>query len=281
MFDNPNDPKSLLKSLELLCTSGIVGPQNWCGIDRDKLDESEIPEPLKDLYAFSGATLGDNEWCSPFSYEDHLVSFELLTIDDGKLVFAYENQGCWHAGTETGGEDPPVWLREPDGNWNQTPCKSRLSMFLVIMALRELIFGSRYHGSSSKLLGKFRKKKLHVAPLLLDAPFAFGSHSFHIVNANILVMDDSFCATNSTEYFEKFPKLFKDRTLENRPEKEYTSHEEMIRNRSAPWPFREGVARLQSQFHQQRAEYHSAKAAMFRQMLTDLQQNRPTNGNFF
>lgn len=281
MFDNPDDPKSLLKSLAHLCDQGIVGPSVWHGIDRNKLDASDIPEPLKDLYSFSGATLGDNYFCSPFAFQDHLVNFEMLTIDEGKLVFAYENQGCWHAGTETSGDDPPVWIREDGKKWRKRPFKARLSMFLVVLALQELIFGSRYRGHSSNLLSEFKNRDLHVAPLLLDAPFVFGPHSFHLINAEILVMDNTWCATNSAEWFEKLPTLLRDREEEQRPQREPQTKEEIIRDWSVPFPVREAVARQQSQFHQQRAEFHSAKAAMFQGMYDHLQQNRPTNFHFY
>src|SRR5688572_15846345 len=118
MFDNRTDPVHLINSLQQFMNRWCHPSQKtWFGIDENKLAETQLPDPLRQVYAFAGNWPGNNYYRSIFANQDCLLPFELLSTRDEKLLFGHECQGVWSSATEPRGKDPSVWISLDDGPW--------------------------------------------------------------------------------------------------------------------------------------------------------------------
>ena len=214
MFDRRDDPAYLRSCLETMVDKWCGHRLPWFGIDADKLAETRLPEPLHWLYSYAGEWPSANWWESLFANQDILLPFESLQMEDGKLVFVWECQGVWWVGTLPEGDDPPVWVRDEDHPW-QKLCDS-LTEFLVTFCLHEIVFGLPHRTTSENILDRFDREDCHISPLWLNGPYVGDCRgevcdptSFHIVDAQFLVMDNYWCATMAEEPWERFPDLFK------------------------------------------------------------------------
>jgi hypothetical protein len=261
MFDQRNDPVHLLHSLKTFLRVWHDDLQDWYGIAPEKLAATPLPDPLRRLYTFAGNGPGENFWCSPFAHQDYLLPFELLYQSEDRLHFAGENQGCWTCCTALEGDDPPVWFREGNENWQLL--EDTLAQFLVTLCLHETVFGAACKGSGTNLNQRFRDAGRHVAPLWLNGayPPPIRHHSFHYAG-QVLIMDDTWCATNNSEIAESLPDLFKPLTQTStefvgKPLWEFPE---------IPLMIRQNMLRMQARKHQEQADFHAQRAAGFRQL---------------
>src|SRR5262245_9307260 len=117
MFDRTDDPRYLQARLEAFMTRWHGHRKPWFGIAAEKLAQTNLPQPLAWLYGFAGEWESRHYWDTLLGNQDCLIHFEDLAIADGKLVFINENQGVWQVGTDSAGDDPPVWASMDDGPW--------------------------------------------------------------------------------------------------------------------------------------------------------------------
>ncbi len=273
MFDNRDDPEHLLRSLELFLGKWYGTLRGWYGIAPEKLALATIPDPLRRLYAFGGNCPGKNAWCSAFSNQDHLCPFELLQTKDGRLLFAWENQGVWCCGTLSEGLDPPVWLSVDGGPWQ--PLCGSLAQFLVTLCLQETVVGSTHFASQDGLVDYFSGRGKHVSPLWLNGPFATVSHgsrlvlkSFHLVDGKLLIMDDYWCGTNDGELAQSLPDLFK-APLEAPPE--FRKAGPMWENTAFPATIRRAHLQSLAILDEQQAKFHADRALSYRKLADSIE----------
>lgn len=172
MFDQRDQPQLLQDSLESFVDRWFGHRQPWYGVDDDKLNQVELPQPLRWLYSFAGYWPSRNWHEHLFGTQDGILPFECLsrTDDRQKLVFGSENQGVWVVSTLPKGSDPPVWVsRDEDEPW--VLVSDSLMEFLVTFCLRETIFGSYQTGSGENLIENFRRVGCQVTPLWLKGPY--------------------------------------------------------------------------------------------------------------
>jgi hypothetical protein len=273
MFDNNNDPDHLLGSLEyFLQIWHNVIPTRY-GIAEEKLSVTRLPEPLQRLYAFSGKWPGKNGWNTPFSYQDILCPFELLAIHDGNLVFSWENQGVWHAGTLPDGDDPPVFVCFDDKTWSPL-CKS-LTQFLVTLCLRETLFGCEHTGCQDGVLALMKENGKHVAPLWLDGCYVnmcgeprLRQTTFHLIDRKILVMSNNWCGTNSPEEAARFPDLFKPMRTQH---PDVTPGTPLWEIEFVPKIIKKAHLDSLARQHDSQADYHATQAANYRRIAESVQ----------
>jgi hypothetical protein len=272
MFDRRENPVHLLDSLACFLRLWHGEPRDWYGIDAEKLAQVKLPDPLRRLYAFAGHWPGDNFWGSAFANQDHLAPFELLSTEGGHLVFAWENQGVWTCGTTCEGRDPPVWVRFEE-EW-QPLCDS-LAQFLVTLCLHETLFGCR-HVASGELIKEYLSAKGNApVPLWLRGPFVqavgdapLGHHSFHLADGRLLVMDDDWCGTNSDALAQALPELFEPRA---ELEPGLRSRAPIWENPIVPKSIRTATLESLAKQHEQQAEFHTRRAAGYRQLARLIQ----------
>ncbi len=207
---NKNDSQQLMRVLERFTRWWFFAPHGEdTGVSPERLQQVNIPTPLKRLYSFAGEWPGGT-WESIFSHQDHLAPFEFLQEKNGKLVFGWENQGAWLMATELSGEDPPVFIAVDDGPF-QPFCES-LSQFLVTFCLHESVFGApslspvEDLGSTNNANGKI------PIPLWLDAPYPSASNeryivSFYLVDGCVLQMAP-WCGGSQPSMDERYPYFF-------------------------------------------------------------------------
>jgi hypothetical protein len=272
MFDQRTDPDHLLHSLQSFLRLWHGSPRGWYGIAPEKLAQVALPDSLRRLYAFAGQWPGDNFWCSPFAHQDCLAPFELLAARDGRLVFAWENQGVWSCGSTPEGRDPPVWVSMDNEAW-QPLCDS-LAQFLVTLCLHETVFGARHIGSSENVTGYLRSKGRHVTPLWLEAPYVgvskerpLAQRSFHVVDGRLLVMDDHWCGTNDGEVALSLPDLFKPPP---EPAPELRTGKPLWENPAIPALVRRRHLESLAGQHEEQADFHAKRAASYRQLARAL-----------
>jgi len=118
-----------------------------------------LPESLRALYS-------NTPNVSTYCRQNYLVREEELTVEDGKLLFAYENQGVYLWGTNPTGEaDPPVY-----GRWDTSEPWAldvpSLSLFLIQFFLFEAAIGARFSASAACLGdAAFRSVLQELTPL--------------------------------------------------------------------------------------------------------------------
>ena len=135
MFDRTDDPEYLQGRLEAFITHWHGWRRSWFGVAQEKIQQTQLPQPLAWLYGFAGEWHGQHYWDTLLGNQDCLIHFEDLTIRDGKLVFISENQGVWQVGTDPAGDNPPVWASIDDGPWQLLD--NSLTCFLVTFVLHE------------------------------------------------------------------------------------------------------------------------------------------------
>jgi hypothetical protein len=195
----------------------------WLGPRRPSFGEAEgaldgrpLPMPLRRLYGFAGRwphreDRGTIEHVVPaLSHQDSLVALhELKSVDGGKVVFLWENQGNWDCRTLPEGDDPPVWCHgdheDEHGNWfrgERLVCES-LSSFLVTFTLQELTLGSLVCLGDEGLKDHFlsvRDMELSSAvPIWLEGTYVYGSPHNYYLWGEVLVAEfwgDPFLAAN-------------------------------------------------------------------------------------
>ena len=195
MFDRSDDPLYLQARLEAFIDRWHGHRKPWFGIAAEKIEQTQLPQPLAWLYGYAGEWQGRNYWDTLLGNQDCLLPFEELAIRDGKLVFVNENQGVWQVGTDSAGEDPRVWARIDGGPWQLLD--DSLTRFLVTFVLHETVFGCQHLGSAENAMGKLTGAGLHVSAPWLNHPYpAFlngspgRSVTFHVANGTHLVMDN-------------------------------------------------------------------------------------------
>ena len=211
MFDDPNSPQHLMQSLFAL-VERLHGFQSWYGVAADKLSAVPLPKPLELLYGRLGNMPSARGCAFPFSTQDHLVPFELLSIQDSRLWFAAENQGCWQAFTETSGEDPPVWFTADESD----PVLEHPSLanFLVTLCLQELTMGSPFLHAGEDLPAQLKSHGHRVTPLWTKGLFpgydCLRNPHFYLVDGHVLLFDGGWIGFRYAEEAEPYA-----RTLQN------------------------------------------------------------------
>lgn len=196
MFHKRDDPLLLQDSLESLVDKWIGYRRPWYGVESEKLDRVELPQPLRWLYSFAGYWPSNNWHEHLFGTQNGIVPFECLskTADGEKLIFGSENQGCWIVSTLPVGDDPPVWVSFDDEPW--TLLTESLMEFLVTFCIQEIIYGSFRLGSGENLIKQFRDSGKQVTPIWLSGPFvSWGDDpreliDFYLVDNCILATED-------------------------------------------------------------------------------------------
>ncbi len=205
MFDHPDDPRHLMKSLFAIVKT-LHGLRSWYGIAEDKLSAVQLPLPLRLLYGQLGNMPGSHDSPFPFSTQDHLVPFELLRVENSRLWFAAENQGCWQAYTELNGDDPPVWfIADATDPVLEHPS---LANFLVTLCLQELTMGCPYLYAGEELPKQLEACGHRVTPLWTKGLFpAFDrllNPVFYLVDGGTLLYDKGWIGFRSPDECERF-----------------------------------------------------------------------------
>jgi len=268
---NRDDPAKLLDVLERFTRWWFFAPHGEeTGVPEERLSLVTLPEPLRRLYGFAGEWPGGT-FESIFSHQDHLAPFECLQVQDGKLVFAWENQGTWCVATDPSGEDPPVYLSDDGGPF--VPLCDSLSQFLVTFCLHECVFGSPSLSAVDDLDTINKRHGKVPIPIWLDGPYVTVSDepraiSFFLVDGCILQMDAYWCGGRTHEAAERYPDFFPNNDA-HRPKTQKSGRE--------LWEFPEVPHFMKAQHlemlvrrHEQISESHTAKAEFYRQMLAKL-----------
>jgi hypothetical protein len=211
---NKNNPQKLLTILERFTRWWFAEPpDDETGVSQERLQHVNIPTPLKRLYSFAGEWPGGT-WESIFSHQDHLCPFECLHERDGKIVFAWENQGVWIVATDFNGDDPPVYLSIDDGPFEQF-CDS-LSRFLVTFCLHESVFGAETLSPVADITSiNIANSKIPI-PIWLNAPYPNASTegyslSFFLVDGCVLQMGN-WCGGREPSLQQRYPYFFSENT---------------------------------------------------------------------
>lgn len=277
-----DDPDRLMRALESFIEYwfGKRNPEN--GVSEGRLDELELPMPLKRLHAFAGQWPADNHCGRLFAGGSViLLSLEELRIEGGKLVFAVEcDGGPWWA-TSFGGKDAPVWMRQGEHGSSWQPLCESLARFLVTLCLRSAMDASRYRGYGENLTAYWQSRDQFVVPLWRDSATSYyGAASeksvFQLAGGQILIENDCRCVTNSdlvAERFSDFLRAPPEAQSGNSPVWEYPG---------LPLPLQESLLRQRTRKHErlaseyeERAVKHAELAAFFRTKYNELRTHRP------
>ena len=274
MFDRSDDPVYLQSRLEAFIDRWHGYRKPWFGIAAEKIEHTQLPQPLAWLYGYAGEWQGRYYWDSLLGNQDLLLPIEELSIRDGKLVFVNENQGVWNVGTDSAGEDPRVWARIDGGPWQLLD--DSLTRFLVTFVLHETVFGCQHLGSAENAIDKLTGAGMHVSALWLNHPYpAFLDGNpgrpvtFHVANGTHLVMDNYWCATNDESPWLALPSLF-------RPKEKPTNagrldpYEPIPDHVQLPSFIRQSHLESAIRKHEAEAEYHQQRCTLYRAMLADM-----------
>jgi hypothetical protein len=274
MFDRPDDHHYLQARLEAFITHWHGWRSPWFGIAAEKIEQTQLPQPLAWLYGFAGEWHGRYYWDKLLGNQDCLISFEDLAVRNGKLVFVSENQAVWQVGTESAGEDPPVWACFDNGPWQ--PLDASLTQFLVTFVLHETVLGCQHVGKAHDALERLTAAGMHLSPLWLDHPYpslidgsASRPLSFHVANGTHLVMNNHWCATNAESPWVALPSIFKPK------EKQKSSggldpYEPIPDHIQLPSFIRRSHLENAIRLHEAEAEYHEQRCKLYRKMMIDL-----------
>lgn len=266
-----NNPVKLLEILERFTRWWFYAPhEEETGVSVERLALVDIPDPLKTLYGFAGEWPGGSLE-SIFSNQDSLVPFECLEIQDGKLVFAWENQGVWSVATEATGEDPPVYLSVDDDPYKFF-CDS-LSQFLVTFCLHECIFGAASLSYVDNLRDVNQTQGKIPIPLWLDVPYPSANHhalptSFYLVDGKVLQMHN-WCAASFPNADEQYPDYFPNNSS-HRPQGEPKKLWEIP---SVPKFMKVQHLEMLIRRHECNAQSHLDKASEYRSFLKQLERD--------
>ncbi|MCA9040063.1 MAG: hypothetical protein KDA65_06950 [Planctomycetaceae bacterium] len=279
MFSCNDDPLTLQKSLESFIDEWFQHEKPWSGVDEEKLNEVELPQPLKWLYGFAGEWHGKPfYWSTLFAHQDSLRGMEYLRkSEDGKLIFLDENQGMWQVATEPTGENPPVWYRyEDNGEWWLVD--ESLSRFLVTFILFDSVCGCRFHAHGENLIEKFKEAGMHVAPLWLNGPYTSADEdgtghwtfSFYLADGKYLIMKDDFCGTNIDEPWKQLPDIFqKERVPSTLPSPDTFP---LPKDYGIPPMVQKSILERKIREHEEQAKYHSERGERYRKVIQKLNQ---------
>jgi len=235
MFDH-DDPKHLMDSLcKFLPIFHGLAPD---GISEEKLAQVDLPYALKRVHGCVGNWVGKGYLGNPFSTQDALVPFELLSrrMDgeeyvpahrDGKTMFVYENQCVWTCAVGNQEDSDSFYLESgtDEDPWKKMPFS--LSHFLVTFMLLESIYGSKYQGtvpSGQTLDDIFQTVGYRMVPLwngrYVESRGPTDASLFSSAEAMKILVLGNCVATNSQSLFEaleghlKVQKESKGETLE-------------------------------------------------------------------
>lgn len=198
-FNAARTPDELMDELERFIKFWLGPRKPGYGEPKVALDRDPLPGPLRRLYAFAGRwpPTGGRHGHGPnaFAAQDTLAPLSRAEwTDDGRVVFLWENQGCWVCATEPHGKDPPVWVSEgedEDGGHQWDLVADSLSRFLVSFCLQELMFGARLCLSDDELDKRFAREGKSAVPILTDGVYVDGQehpgHNFFLWDDAILV----------------------------------------------------------------------------------------------
>jgi len=140
---------------------GPIRPKN--GYTNDELQRIRMPEILKRWYSWAGQRTeimsGQNSLKEPR---------ELKVLDDGRLLFYVENQGCYLWAIEPHVDDPPVFGQECGGKTWQSLGYS-LSQHLMLACIFEAVMRSPY-GAWDAGLGE--RAMIKLAEVMRPLPIA-------------------------------------------------------------------------------------------------------------
>ncbi len=114
-------------------------------------DSLQVAQPLQKIWKNCGQLLrGNDRWFkfgtpSPLACQDGLAGPNNVHRVEGRLDFAYENQGNWSSGyaLDDTADDPEVlsdWLAVEFTNTGHVPVGAKLSEYIVAIALQETVF---------------------------------------------------------------------------------------------------------------------------------------------
>ena len=184
--------------------------ERWYGVSVGDVPQIEsarqAPPLLRKMLALNAAL-------PHLMQQDHLVGPEVLSVEDGKVVFLYENQSVCFWATEPEGEDPRVWYRENDVRalWLEEP--ERLSSFLVQMVVEEAVLtapcGAHQPALPAATVQPFLAR---VTPLWTTRWNWGGARFFAGQGALMMTMEnqgdvDVFLAARTTEALARFDDL--------------------------------------------------------------------------
>ena len=158
-----------------------------------------MPKPLAQLYAEFSPLIAirpssANSHRAPFATQDQLLCPTGLSLQEGMLAFAVENQGNWSARCPTQGEDPPV-SSDAAQMWDESaqgfsPAGASLSHFLTTLCLQEACM-SAPHLVTCDAVDVPSLLQVPLQPLWLNGQLVYGpgTHQFHHAPAHgVLVM---------------------------------------------------------------------------------------------
>ena len=158
-----------------------------------------MPRPLAQLYAEFSPLIAirpssANSHRAPFATQDQLLCPTGLSLQEGMLAFAVENQGNWSARCPTQGEDPPVYS-DAAQMWDETaqsfsPVGTSLSYFLTTLCLQEACM-SAPHLVTCNAADAQAVLQVPLQLLWLNGQLVYGpdTHQFHYAPAHgVLVM---------------------------------------------------------------------------------------------
>lgn len=97
-----------------------------------------IPQPLRIIHH----EFGNFPLNHLFGHHDRLVEVNDLKVQDRKITFAWENQGCWATKTEAYKTNPPVYL---ESGHKILEMFDQISDFLITFCLIEFMNSSNYN----------------------------------------------------------------------------------------------------------------------------------------
>lgn len=133
----------------------------------------DLPESLRLVYRHVADVTGDP--AAPYGAQDRLLPCERLKRVDGRVEFAWENQGNWSARFAPGLPDPPVWSNAADVYSGQRKgfvvvC-ARLSDFLATFVLQEAALGAAHVCCMPETFDAGTVPALRLAPIWLDGHY--------------------------------------------------------------------------------------------------------------
>lgn len=256
-FAASGNPEKLMDSLNRFIEFWFGRHEVEYGVSDAKLRTFEMPEPLRRLYAFAGQWPAANYAGHLFTWQDRLVPFEKLVIADDRLIFLHENQGVWRVGTALAGSDPAVWM-DIESKW--TPVCDSLAQFLVTFVLAESVYGSQVLRSGKSIIELAAKSGCRVVPVWLNGPYAGFTRSVHLVNGEVLVLDDNFVAAQDEAAIESFPVELRTLTVPLKTKEPYWEDASI----KSGWYGSVGLVEDLAKRHARQAEAHEASASQHR-----------------
>jgi hypothetical protein len=148
---------------------GKIGADD--GLPDAALDGARMPAVLMQWYRWAGRR------ADILSGQNFLLAPDRLRIEDGRLFFYHENQGCYLWATLPEGDDPPVFGREDERDAWQ-PEGMALSEHLILAALFEAILRFAPYGAHSSWVDHRRLEEIaKIIPPLAIPPWRWNGHT--------------------------------------------------------------------------------------------------------